>query len=255
MSEPQSPFAANHRPSRLAIIHLLGWMVGVGAILATFRATTNDLDYPKDWLPWLRVQQLGFGLAYGTAISGLGLFIWRWFRSKPGGPSQPGHWLLIFGGIGLIIDLAATHAMKLALLWSGTGIEFMHYSVWLFYQAIVRWMAAVIVTIILTRLRDASFWWIATTVAAMLTLTLDTSLTTISFFAFMHGAGGSWLWEVPLMVRIVGILVILPILWTAEFKDRARGVPRDWLHGGGIAAISGLALIDLASNVVSLSRW
>jgi len=149
MSQTESPFATPTRQSRLAIIHLLGWMVGIGAILAVFRATTDDLDYPEEWLPFLRMQQLGFGLAYGTAISGVGLFIWRWFRSRPGGPSQPGHWLLIFGGIGLVLDLTTTHGMKLALLWSGTGWELTHFGAWLFYQAALWWCAAVIATTIL----------------------------------------------------------------------------------------------------------
>src|SRR5262245_43217923 len=158
MSPPECPFATKPAAPRLGIIHLLGWMVGVSAVLAIFRATTEIENYPPSWLPWFRVQQLGFGMAYGTTISGLGLFLWRWWRAAPGAPSQPGHWLLVFGGIGIVIDLASTQAMKWTLYWSGTGIEPAYFGAFIFHQAAVWWLGAVIATLILVRLRDASFW-------------------------------------------------------------------------------------------------
>lgn len=254
MSQPQSPFAARPAAPRLGIIHFLGWMIGVGAILAIFRATTNEADFPANWLPWVRMQQLGFGVAYGTAISGLCLFFWRWWRGAPGAPSQPGHWLLIFGGIGIVIDLTATQLLKLVLYWSGTGVEFTYFGAWLFYQATVWWLGAVIATIVLYRLRNASFWWTLTTLAAVLVLTLNSLAPTISFYGFMQGAGGSWLWQVPLMVRVANMCVVLPILWTAEVVDRRRRVPRDWLHGAGVVAVSGLGLVDLVSCLVTQYR-
>jgi hypothetical protein len=254
MSLSDSPFATIPTAPRLGIIHFLGWMIGVGAILAIFRATTDLTDYPPDWLPFVHMQQLGFGLAYGTAISGQGLFLWRWWRGAPGGPSQPGHWLLVFGGLGLVIDLLTTLVIKLVLHWSGTGIELTHFGAYLFYQTTVWWLAAVVATVFLACLRGASRWWIAMTVVTVLLLTLNSLVTTLSFYGYMQGAAGAWTWQVPIMVRIVTMLTFLPILWTAEIADRRCRVPRDWLHGVGVVAITGLGLVDVASNLVSLNR-
>jgi hypothetical protein len=251
---PESPFAARPASPRLGIIHLLGWMIGVGAVLAIFRVTTDTTGYPPDWLPFLRMQQLGFGLAYGTAISGMGIFLWRWWRGLPGGPSQPGHWLLVVGGLGLVIDVLTTYAFKLVLHWSGTGIELTNFNVYLFYQATVWWLAAVVSIGILACLRGASRWWTAMTVATVLTLTLNSLVTTLSFYGFMQGAAGTWTWQMPIMVRIATMLIVLPILWLAEIADRRRGVGRDWLHGVGVLAITALGLVDLVSNLISLNR-
>ena len=46
MSPPECPFATQPAAPRLGIIHLLGWMIGVGAVLAIFRATTEMENYP-----------------------------------------------------------------------------------------------------------------------------------------------------------------------------------------------------------------
>jgi hypothetical protein len=254
MSMSDSPFSTRKIAPRLGIIHLLGWMIGVGVVLAIFRATTDLANYSPEWLPFVRMQQLGFGIAYGTAISGLGLFLWRWWRGAPGGPSQPGHWLLVFGGLGLVIDLLTTLVIKLVLHWSGTGIELTHFGAYLFYQTMVWWMAAVVATIFLACLSGASRWWIAMTVVTALLLTLNSLVTTLSFYGYMHGAAGTWTWKVPIMVRIATTLIVLAILWMAEIVDRRHRVSRDWLHGAGVVAISGLGLVDFASNLVSLNR-
>src|SRR4030095_8809791 len=111
--------------------------------------------------------------------SGLGLFLWRWWRSTPGRPTQAGHWLLIFGGLGLGIDLLSTNLMKLALHYSGTGLDITHFGAWLFHQASVWWLAAVIATIVLARLHDAGPWWSAMTVATVVVLTLNSIVATI----------------------------------------------------------------------------
>jgi hypothetical protein len=251
---PESPFAVRPASPRLGIIHLLGWMLGVGAVLAIFRATTDTTGYPPDWLPFVRMQQLGFGLAYGTALSGLGLFLWRWWRGLPGGPSQPGHWLLVFGGLGLVIDVLTTYAIKLVLHWSDTEFDLTYFGAYLFYQATVWWWAAAVGAVFLARLRGATRGWTAMTVATVLTLTLNSLVTTLSFYGFMQGAAGTWMWQVPIMVRIATTLIVLPILWTAEIADRRRRAGRDWLHGVGVYAISGLGLVDLASNLISLNR-
>src|SRR5262245_4512151 len=107
-----SSFATSTTSPRLGIVHFLGWMVGVGIVLAIYRAATEWNELPEEVDLTQRLIQLGFGLAYGTAASGLGLFVWRWTRGTASGPTQPGHWLLVFGGIGLVIDVGLAAALE-----------------------------------------------------------------------------------------------------------------------------------------------
>src|SRR5687767_9409788 len=92
---------SNQRGNRLGVIHFLGWMLGCAVVLAIVRLGAAPGN------PTLAdsLRQLGYGLTYGTAASGLGLFLWRWRTGSGSGPTQPGHWLLVFGGIGLLLDL------------------------------------------------------------------------------------------------------------------------------------------------------
>src|SRR4029079_1822087 len=93
--------------SRLSIIHLLGWMLGCGVVLAMIRIAG---DANRDLSVQLR--QLGLGLAYGTAISGLVLFLWRWRTCSGPGPTQPGHWLILFCGIGFLVDVGLSGILE-----------------------------------------------------------------------------------------------------------------------------------------------
>src|SRR4029453_14079367 len=164
MSEPQPPAVAkssvpNSPVQRLAIVHFLGWMIGVGAVLAIYRAATEFTEPTREVDLSQRLIQLGFGLAYGTAVSGLGLFLWRWWRGKGSGPTQPGHWLLVFGGIGLIVDVGVA-AVVYAVMMSRSGND--HGSVafrsWSNHQIIGWSIAALITSVVLIRLR-AAWWW------------------------------------------------------------------------------------------------
>lgn len=96
--------------NRLGIIHLLGCTLGCAAVLAVYRANAPAAPTLLQSL-W----QLGMGLAYGVAASGLVLFLWRWWTGSGPAPSQPGHWLLVFGGVGWLLDFT-TSAVHLSAL-------------------------------------------------------------------------------------------------------------------------------------------
>jgi hypothetical protein len=51
------------------------------------------------------------------------------------------------------------------------------------------------------------------------------------------------------MIRLGGACLTLLILWSAITIDVRLGVRRDWLHAGGVAAVSGLGLVDLANQL------
>jgi hypothetical protein len=254
MSATPSPPVSRERPQRLAIVHFLGWMLGVGAVLAIYRASIDETTYPTEWLLYLRLQQLGFGLAYGTAIGGLGLFLWRWWRGTGAGPSQPGHWLLVFGGIGLIIDVGVAAGIHLALKWSGSGVKQTDLGVFLTYQVIAWWLGSQIGLCVLARLREASAWWTAAAIVIVLTLLVNAVTCNVALVGYASGAPGSWTSQLPLMVRIGGDACSVAAMGAAVVGDWLSGPRRDWLHVVGVVAMLGLGLVDLAVNLYSLWR-
>ena len=217
------------RQSRLQIIHLLGWMLGCALVLAVLKAIGDYSNVPEQFLFRDRLVRLGFGLAYGTALSGLGLFVWRW-RSRCGpGPSQPGHWLLLFGGVALIIDLGTAGGMLCLFRLLGMRENDLRLHLW--YQAIGWSIALEIAVATFVRLRGASGLWTAFAAITTIMLAMNAAANMVSLYGLAHGARGQWLWYIPNYAIAALPVVVLPFLWAAEIADRLRGAKRDWLHG------------------------
>src|SRR5262245_42740928 len=123
------------RPIRLGIVHLIGWMASVGVALAILRITGDDADLPPGYRVSAQLTQMLIGIAYGTALGGLALLVYRriWLGSKF--PSQPGHWLFLLGSVGLLIDGGSLVAARLvARSWNAErALRFPEY--W-FYQTL-----------------------------------------------------------------------------------------------------------------------
>ena len=109
--------APNTQP-RLSIIHLMGWTLGCSVVLAGFRWLTIVVGEQAEVAWQFRVAQFGFSLTYGAALGGLGLLFWRRFYGGYPFPTQPGHWLLVFGGIGCLIDGGISLPLTLYLRWA-----------------------------------------------------------------------------------------------------------------------------------------
>jgi hypothetical protein len=230
---------------RLGVGHFLLWMVGCGVVLAIYRAATDFSEVPEDVVLQTQVMQLGYGLGYGTAISGLGLFLWWWWRGVGTGPTQPGHWLLVFGGVGLIIDLAAAGSVELAV-WLAENQR--GYWSFMLYQ-LLGWSAALLIGIlVLARLRTSVRWtilaWLLVTLFLLYTLTYAAALA-----GQLAGVPGSWSWWLPVYIRLVGPIVFIPAVTVTIIADRAAGHPRDWLHLAGIFTTMALAIVDFAAHV------
>src|SRR5688572_31280631 len=100
------------RPIRLGIVHLVGWMASVGVALAILRITADDAELPAAYRFSAQLSQMFVGIAYGTALGGLALLVYRrvWHGAKF--PSQPGHWLFLLGSVGLLLDGGALVAAR-----------------------------------------------------------------------------------------------------------------------------------------------
>ena len=232
----------------LGIVHLLGWTLGVAVVLAGYRVGFQWLS--DDAVPRLGWRELGFGLAYGTAISGLGLFVWRWWRGGAVLPTQPGHWLLVFGGLGLLVDFGSASALEsLALLadWSPSDNRFYIYYV----QQIFAWgVSAAVSLVVLTRIR-ASIWWRLLALVTALVFCIIAVASAVAFVFQMRLAffTGSWAFNLPIYARLIGTVCCVIILAVALVTDHRRGLRRDWLHVGGIMAAVGLAALGIADTI------
>jgi len=235
---------ATQRSGRLSVIHFLGWMVGCGAVLAIYRAGSHEHTLIDS------LRQLGGGLAYGTAASGLGLFLWRWKTRSGPLPSQPGHWLLVFGAIGMGLDFVTT-GVYLAAQRAGLPETF---SPWLFQQLAAWGSASAIGFAVVTRLRGASTAWYAAAIVVVIGIALNAAADMISLFG-LAVSWGTWPYYVPIWTHVVVTPLALPAIWAAELSDRVRRVPRDWLHLAGIAAISMLGVADFAVTLTQAIRY
>ncbi|MCU0878846.1 MAG: hypothetical protein MUF06_13770 [Pirellulaceae bacterium] len=246
MSAPDAPLA-NHSP-RLGIVHLLGWTLGVAIVLGVYRAA-NAWQSQDGVTPPMSPWALGFGLAYGTALGGLGLFLWRWWRGTGSGPTQPGHWLLVLGGIGFLLDVGLVPVSQaLVMLRYGSITDYGHW-VWMLHQCL-GWLAATLVgLIVLFNLRGASWGWTIVALLFVLSVGLVAGLFVTALAAAQLGALGSWTWYLPMAVKTIGAAVVVTAILAAELADRRRGLSRDWLHTGGILAVSLLASVDIAINL------
>jgi hypothetical protein len=234
------------RAPRLGIVHLLGWTLGVAVVLGIYRAA-NAWHSQDSIAPSMSPWALGFGLAYGTALGGLGLFLWRWWRGTGSGPTQPGHWLLVFAGLGFCLDLFAMAAAEaIVYLWTGTIDGFRTFNL---HQCLGWSLGALVALVVLCRLREASVGWIVVTALLFVAMSLAAMQHIISFVAAEAGALGSWTWQVPLVGKTIGVSIVLAALVVAEIADRRHGRPRDWLHAGGILAVTLLSLAELTANV------
>jgi hypothetical protein len=233
------------RPQRLAIIHLLGWMVGVGAVLAIYRLGDALLGFKGQRTLFDQFVQLGFGLTYGTAISGLALFVWRWRRGSGSLPTQPGHWLLVFGGLGLLIDVGVAFAVNVGPMAFGYKYAGLDYWSWYTHQLVGWSIAGLIAAVVATKMQAAWRWHVvAWTVLAM---TVANAAAMVTELLGVQGIlRGNWTYDVALAVRLVGEVCCVMAIAAAEFNDRRRGLPRDWLHLGGVCMALGLAVVDLS---------
>lgn len=255
MSGPTPPTVAKPPAQRLAIVHFLGWMLGVGAVLAIYRAATPLTGPTRELELSQRLIQLGFGLAYGTAVSGLGLFLWRWWRGTGSGPTQPGHWLLVFGGIGLVIDVGVAAVVYTVLARRNTDYGILSFQTWSSHQIIGWFIAALISSVVLIRMRAA--WWWQAVVCVVLTMTIANVAANIIYVLGAQGFfAGTWPFDVSQFVRVTGAVACVAAIGFAESCDRCQGQPRDWLHVVGILMALSLASVDLAVQGYFLwLRW
>jgi hypothetical protein len=105
----------------LGIVHFLGWMLGCGLVLACYRVMWHEQS-PQTRLLTQTLQAL-FAIVYGAALGGLAMLLSHRLRGNTTFPSQPGHYLLVFAGLGCLLD-GGTYALFITLQETRPAIDF-----------------------------------------------------------------------------------------------------------------------------------
>jgi len=87
------------------------WMATTSVVLAVGQWDLSTSRLPENLLVEVRLRvltwSLGFGPLQGMALVGVLIFLWRRFWSHVPFPTEPGHWILIICGAGVIVNLAS----------------------------------------------------------------------------------------------------------------------------------------------------
>src|SRR5262245_8294201 len=106
MANDLQPANVAREVPKLAIWHLLLWMIGV-AIMGAWHQLWRQYGQPQPF-EW---KQLRWGLSLavsGLSIAGLWLAVRCLIRGERYFPVAAGHWLLLIGGFMTVIDCGAT---------------------------------------------------------------------------------------------------------------------------------------------------
>lgn len=221
-------------PIRLSILHLLLLMTCIGVLLGI---------QPKDVV---RSEAAAWEVYYyqllifcssalgGVSLASLWLLGRHGFQVPAAFPRQPGHWLLVIGGLVVLVR-------------NGFYLAFLKNHVFASREILANWYTFSTSVQALT--------WVVVAVVALLSLERGGWRTVFAFPLGWHVlyllgvciAAGN---EIPMQISVVrtimlaeNIFFMLLVLWQS-YRDRRQ--KRDWLHYAGVAVYSLNGLFSLA---------
>ena len=100
---PDANLIAKGRGPRLRIAHLSSWTAASALGFAAYRQVSPSPQEPGVAL-FVGMYNSGMGMALGTILTGVGVMVYRRWRTGAVYPSLPGHWLLLFGLAAALAD-------------------------------------------------------------------------------------------------------------------------------------------------------
>lgn len=199
------------------------------------------------------------GIAYGTALGGLSLLVYRRVWQGARFPSQPGHWLFLLGTLGLLIDGGALLAARFTARW-WTQEHALRFPEYWFYQSLGWSLGIVIGAVGLWFIFRSQPWrWVALATCVWLAVITNAVTHSLPLARELSGVSipwlfGTWPYYYAALLRMFGdglCLAMLLVALTIEFRAR---VPRDWLHWSGVLAGAALPIVDGANRAWELIR-
>jgi hypothetical protein len=233
------------------------WTLGSAVCLAAGRWSSNpppDEGGPLD--TFLAVHSFLYALPHGALLASVALWGYRRWRGVGGFPTQPGHWLLLVEGVGLILSLVG-YAATLGLAMLVPAFEVGGGAWWLAYIAPSALTGLVGYALAWPAMRGESRLWKLAIGFALASHAFATATiaTIISFSLFNELRGG-----VSPMSFTSGLLAPQNCTWlnllyglfvlAAGCGDAVGGKPRDFLHWTGVVAVLTVALLQAAMPIV-----
>ena len=219
---------------RISILYLMVWTAGSALILTFFRQTLDQPTAPNN-PPWLQaITALLISPLQGAGVAALGLAIWRKLKLGRPFPVQPGHRLLVIGGIMAIVSwplYLTVHSFF------PHGLAFYL----AFYRLPLLVLFCVITSIALSQMKGEERW------QGMFLLWIGGNI--LGFLVVSSAVGGamSFRWAAAEMyiVAAMNLAFLIPAI-----LDVRTGCKRDQLHRFGVAC----RVANIGMFVISLIR-
>lgn len=244
---------------RVSLRDLMVWTVGCALGFAAYRWIMPPWPMPPRTRGLSWAYNLLMGGALGTLVAGATTLAYRRSRGDRSYPSQPGHWLLLFGiaaaladGVAIVVDRGLVAA------WYSSDTYRASY--WLLYRLAlngpdlpgmihqcVGWgLGTVIALAFLWGLRRRLNWaWLAVFLAFFLSAgVLSAGAIETTFSAYGTAAWfGPHAWYRQAIHLYAGFLLLgAASIVLAIVRDRLAGTPADGLHWAGVLAWLTIAL-------------
>lgn len=235
---------AEHAPSRrLRISHLLLITTVCAVVLAIRIAWTDWEVIPVEIRGYAR-SSLAYGaILYGIALSALLLFGWCRVRGEQSIVFHPGHWLLLFLAVCVVLD-----GLSSLIVWAykaqstSADVEFWAWNV----EKLSLCSLVSANCLVFSWLMQGNRWWKTVVVVPGCVLLL---LVPQHVLALSTNLWRPWFVTSHAYAEIVATIVIFFCICVAVLRDRAMRESYDWLHWTGVSVTVAFAIGGLIESI------
>ncbi len=230
--------------SRLGIRHLILWVAATAVVmsmLSTLRLINQEPVNSRTYL-----HTLVGGSAYGAALAGIIIGLWRWRQGKRV-IVHPGHLFLYLAGFAMLLDLGLTLILSLwAQAHGRTMMDFFDHRQFLGYGA-----SAIVLTAAVVRTRQTPLWCLPLVALLLLALSqvVGSALVLVKAWSYLQQLQwlAPWYTGLPLIATSAATILVVAVI--DAFRS---GEKRDWMHWAGVAVIVAMAAPHLIEWLMRL---
>lgn len=244
MSEENANPAEVANPIRLRVTHFLA-LVTSCALITSIRIAWIDLQsIPVEMHNYTRLS-IGYGsILDGVGLTGLLCFAWHRWQTGRSAASLPGHWLLVFVGVSLLLSaICGLIVVAYTLSANSTSRD---YDAWYLERSVICTLIGVN-CLIFTRWISESWWWKLVLLVPGVAMLLLVPHSVIA----MSGVWRSWFAASFGYAQIASSIAIMLLVGVASFSERDRMASYDWLHWTGV----GVTLLFAIGGLIEAISW